>query len=193
MVFINEWLPNPTGSDAKGEFIELFNAGTNAVNLDGWKLQVGNQKKVFHLDGYGIPAQHYLVLMRSVTTLAIKNSDESVTLFDSRGRVVDRSSFVGTAPEGKSYSRINYAIDPSNHFIFSDPTPGQANVIALNIAISHQSYTFHIPLNHPHPPWLELLFLAVGLGAFFSMLMLFLVKRDEKLAKLFLGRNEGVW
>ena len=41
MVFINEWLPNPNGADAKGEFIELWNSGNAPINLSGWSVVCG--------------------------------------------------------------------------------------------------------------------------------------------------------
>ena len=59
MIFINEWLSNPTGADAKGEFIELWNNGNAPVNLNGWTLQVDSKKK-FKLSG-SIRANEYLM------------------------------------------------------------------------------------------------------------------------------------
>ena len=39
---INELLPDPNGSDAGHEFVELYNAGDIAVDLGGWQLQFAN-------------------------------------------------------------------------------------------------------------------------------------------------------
>ena len=41
MLYINEWLPNPVGNDATGEFIELYNSGTTGVSLNGYSLGDG--------------------------------------------------------------------------------------------------------------------------------------------------------
>ncbi|MDP2317045.1 MAG: lamin tail domain-containing protein [Pseudomonadota bacterium] len=38
-VVINELMPNPSGSDSGGEWIEVRNNGATAVTLDGWLLQ----------------------------------------------------------------------------------------------------------------------------------------------------------
>src|SRR3989338_6477825 len=38
MVQISEWLPNPAGADAEGEWIELWNSGQESVPLQGWRL-----------------------------------------------------------------------------------------------------------------------------------------------------------
>ena len=38
-VRFNEILPNPTGDEATGEYIELFNFGAGAINLKNWTLR----------------------------------------------------------------------------------------------------------------------------------------------------------
>ena len=106
MVFLNEWLPNPTGSDTKGEFIELWNGGSSPVNLNGWILQADGKKK-FRLFGT-IKADGYLLLPRSETKLSLKNTDGKLVLFDAAGRLADQPAFEGSAPEGKSFNRVSY-------------------------------------------------------------------------------------
>ena len=39
---INEFLPDPAGSDGGREFVELLNGGSEAQSLDGVRLQFGN-------------------------------------------------------------------------------------------------------------------------------------------------------
>lgn len=107
LVVINEWLPNPEGPDAEGEFIELYNTGSSEVRLSGWKLDdiEGGSKPYVFPAGFIIPAHGYVVLERSETRIALNNSDETVRLIDPLGSVVSRHSFEGTAPEGVSYAR----------------------------------------------------------------------------------------
>ena len=58
MVFINEWLPNPIGADAKGEFIELCNNGTVPVDLGGMGIVQRMEKEI---QAVGVtPANEYL-------------------------------------------------------------------------------------------------------------------------------------
>ena len=66
MLYINEWLPNPVGADAAGEFVELYNSGNSAAPLNGYTLGTGAKKK-FSLTGYTIPAGGYLVLKKAQT------------------------------------------------------------------------------------------------------------------------------
>jgi Lamin Tail Domain len=184
MIFINEWFPNPAGDDAKGEFIELFNKSSAPANLNGWILKTTG-KKIFSLDGYTIAANGYLVLDRTETKLSLKNTAESLFLYDAAGKLADQSSFLGAAPEGKSFSRINYMADPSEHFTWSAPTPGIANDITINTSISDAVYPLNAPLNDP----------SLGAGGFFGLmfaagvilaaLVVYCLKSDENLSKLF--------
>ena len=41
MVSISEWLPNPKGKDADGEWFELVNTGDTDINLSGWRIAAG--------------------------------------------------------------------------------------------------------------------------------------------------------
>ncbi len=43
-VKINELYPNPTGTDEDQEFVELYNAGSAPISLDGWTLQVATSE-----------------------------------------------------------------------------------------------------------------------------------------------------
>ena len=188
MIFINEWLPNPTGNDAKGEFVELFNNGNGSVNLSGWRL--GNDgKKEFSLDGYSIVAHGYLLLPRAKTKLTLKNSDASLFLHDSSGRLADQSAFVGTAPEGKSFSRINYGTDPSQHFAFTDPTPGAANKITANTQISDNQHPINVPLNSSSLSIVIVIVMAFALGMALAGILVYALKQDEDLQELFFGGN----
>ena len=43
-VVVNEFLPNPESTDTNREFVELFNAGTDTVQLGGWGIKTGTQE-----------------------------------------------------------------------------------------------------------------------------------------------------
>ena len=191
MIFINEWLPNPTGNDLKGEFIELFNNDNTSVDLSGWKIGIP-EKKGFSLNGYGIVGDSYLLLKRSETKIALKNSDASLVLYDPAGKIVDRSAFVGAAPERQSFSRINYGTDPSQHFVFAEPTPGGANNLTANIQITDNHYPLNIPLN-PSPGVGTAIFMALSVGIALAGIMVYALKQDEELSELFFGRNQEIW
>ena len=188
MVFINEWLPNPTGTDVKGEFVELFNNGNAPISLNKWKLLTKNNKQ-FSLSGYSIVADGYLTFNRSVTKLTLRNSDEVLSLYNASGQIADRSGFSGAAPEGESFNRINYGTDGSQHFSFGDPTPGKENSAALQIHITNINYRFGIPINQTSISGLQFIALLIGISAVMAGFIMYTIRQNENLSQLFFEGN----
>lgn len=60
LLMITEILPNPSGSDAGNEFIELYNADTEAVSLKNYQLAIG--AKTYALPDQSLPPEAYLTL-----------------------------------------------------------------------------------------------------------------------------------
>jgi hypothetical protein len=154
MIYINEWFPNPIGADASGEFVELYNGSSSAVSLAGWKLGAGTastttiipaKTKPVSLAAFSVPAHGYLVLKKAQDKITLKNIDGALLLYGPRGTVADRASFAGTAPEGKSFSRVSYDGSAAQHFIFAEPTPGAANAKS-NDMIASNNYPVGVPL-----------------------------------------------
>ncbi len=89
---INEWEQNPAGTDTGKEWIELYNPTSQAVNIGGWMLVDSYSGKsvkvsagtVINSDGYQVLAWTNGSLINSYLT--------SITLLDSSGREVDRTS-----------------------------------------------------------------------------------------------------
>lgn len=126
-VVINEFLPNPAGSDMENEFIELKNTGSEDVDLSGWQLDdvEGGSAPYAIAAGITLGAGGVKAFLRSETKIALNNTGDSVRLLDPAG--VARSSYVYSAsvPEGQSYSRT---VDGS-YVISTTPTPGAENVV----------------------------------------------------------------
>ena len=102
-VVISEVYPNPPGSDAEGEFIELYNSGDVSVDLTDWRLGDGSKKRFRIKEGVLGPGA-YMVFDRGQTGIALNNSGgEDVTLYSPDGLVVSTLSY-GSAKEGESYS-----------------------------------------------------------------------------------------
>ena len=112
-VRVNELLPNPTGDDGAGEWIELYNFGSNAVDLSGWMLDDapdGSSPYTFP-SGTTIAAKKYLVAYRTdpndathSTGIALNNDADSARLIDPTGAVHSEISYSTTAPEGQAYA-----------------------------------------------------------------------------------------
>jgi hypothetical protein len=195
MIFINEWLPNPIGADAKGEFVELFNNGSVPVNLDGWSLGADVKKK-FKLSG-AIHTNSYLVLPRSETKLALKNTDGKLFLYDAAGKLADQSAFEGSAPEGKSFNRISYDVSPAaraaQQFTWGAPTPGAKNVAAVGMGISAIDYPTNISLTSASLSGISVLGLAFIIGTALAFVLWYSIKKDENIRDIFFRRDEEVW
>lgn len=182
MVLINEWLPNPAGSDTTSEWIELFNNSSEQANLNGWVLAAKSGSK-FSLNGKTITAGGYLLLPRSETKLVLKNQDEAIALYDSSGKLADETQFVGTAPEGKSFSKAG-----DGTFVFMEPTPGKENAIIVNNLSAADNYPKNMPLNSSIGAG-ELSAIILGAAAVIAGLIVLVLKRHENLSKFFFGKN----
>lgn len=144
-VVVNEFVPNPAGNDdaAKpaGEWVEIFNPTSTAVNLAGWVLYDAINTHALPITnlntntgGTSIPSKGRLVVYRNGDSdFELNNTGgDSVRLFSgligSGGFLVDSHTYTVEAPENKSFARIP---DGSANWIDPDGTPGEANLIFI--------------------------------------------------------------
>ncbi len=126
-MIISEFLPNPVGKDTDGEWIELFNNGQEAVNLNGWRVKDASGKTfLFGEDGVGnfsVNPGEYFILDYKTTKIALNNDGEKLFLYDNENNLADAVEFTGAAIEGESLIRQN-----GGKFVFAgQPTPGEPN------------------------------------------------------------------
>ncbi len=194
MVYINEWLPNPTGSDTRGEWVELYNNGATGASLSGWILKTSGASKA-KLSGT-IGAGEYLVLKRSTTKLVLKNTDEKLFLYDAGGKLMDQSAFVGAATEGKSLSRISAneltSYRANELYLWADPTPGAANKVSFDASIIRNTYPVGVSLNK-NLGIAEFSGLILSSALAITAFVVFALKKHETLSKLFFARDEEIW
>jgi uncharacterized protein YdeI (BOF family) len=125
-VIINEILPNPEGSDNEGEFIELYNRGSQTVDLNLWQLDDEDGGSSPHtIENKSISAGQFLVLYRSETGLALNNDADSARLIHPDGEVTSKVTYSDSADENVAYARDT---DDSWKWTVT-PTPGAANII----------------------------------------------------------------
>lgn len=120
---ITELFPDPAKpqTDAQDEFVELYNAETQPVALNGWQLTDAGGH-VTKLDGQQIPAGGYLALFAPQTKLSLNNGGDTVALIAPSGAVVMTTPDYGKAQSGKSFGAT-----PSGWGWLTTPTPGSAN------------------------------------------------------------------
>ena len=193
-VLINEWLPNPAGSDAAGEFVELINSGDRLVDIHDWILRTLGKKQV-RMRG-SIPPGGFLLLPRKDTRLVLRNADEGLALYDASGRLIDASKFIGVAPEGKSFSRITPKTSSQDEsiqqFAWTEPTPGAANHAVALPVIAAFAGPFDVPVNHAAVCAAGFAGAMFGVAALLTALILYSIKANEDLSDIFFARDEAV-
>lgn len=125
-VVVNEFLPDPVGSDTTAEFIELWNTGGELVDLGAWKLDDADGGSSAYVIPVGttIPAGGYLLLTRFVTKIALNNAGDSVRLLDPAGSVKTSTSYADSS-EGQSWNRT----DAGTYEQSTTVTSGMPNII----------------------------------------------------------------
>lgn len=125
-IIINEFLPNPIGDDAAGEFIELFNPSEQTADLSGWQLDdAAAGSKAYALPaGTIVGARTYRVFMREQTGIALNNTGDEVRLLDPVGKVHVQAHYNESAPDGQSYNWM-----AGSYVRSTTTTPGSANVV----------------------------------------------------------------
>lgn len=125
-VFISEFLPNPAGDDATGEFIELYNPLDAPRDISGWSLDdsEGGSRPYTIPKGTILEPNGYGLFVRDETEIALNNSSDAVRLFDSFGEMRDEAPYASVF-EGASFIR-----NPDSGWdMTSVPTPGEINVL----------------------------------------------------------------
>ncbi len=104
---LTEVLPNPEGSDAEGEWIELTNGGDEIVNLGNWIIDdgAGGSKPFIIPPGTTIKPGETLVFPRSVSKISLGNTEETLNLIDWNGETQDEVRYEN-AVENESYAKI---------------------------------------------------------------------------------------
>jgi hypothetical protein len=133
-VQLNEILPVPgeTDWDQDGvadeldEWIELYNAGTSAVDLGGWSLDDAEASDAAYVLPAGVTLEPgaFLVLYRQETGISLDDDGDTVRLLDASGELVGTVTF-GPLDADASYSRAE-AGDWHTSLL---PSPGAPNAL----------------------------------------------------------------
>jgi hypothetical protein len=124
-IILTEFMPNPEGSDADGEWIEIYNTGSDA-NISGYIVadRVGSPKKYKLPEGTIIKSKQYLAFYSGKTPISLNNDGDAVELQSADGVVFNFTPNSGRGPEGASF-----ALAGNGWSWTAKPTPGRANII----------------------------------------------------------------
>jgi len=122
---INEFLPNPEGSD-KEEWIEILNPTASPINITNWIIDdaEGGSKPYVISEPTTLRAYEYIILPRILSKLALNNTTDSVRLLNADEEVIDEIEY-SDVEEGNSYAR-----DEDDVWLWTHtPTPGNENIV----------------------------------------------------------------
>lgn len=104
-IIINEFLPNPEGDDADGEWIEFKNSGNDKINLLNWKIDDGEGgSSPYNFANVLVNGNNFFVLPRIKSGLALNNTGDSIRLFNDLDELIDEVEY-GATKEGSAYAR----------------------------------------------------------------------------------------
>jgi len=122
-LILSEFLADPEGSD-DGEWIELYNASSQKINLLGWQIddQDGGSKPYTIKEEKIIQPQGFLVIEKSESKITLNNADDSVRIMTPLGQVWQEFSYA------KVTTGRSWAWDFENQeWSEADPSPGSIN------------------------------------------------------------------
>jgi hypothetical protein len=146
-VFINEWMASNTGfirdpaDNGADDWFELYNPGTNIVNLAGYFLtdNLTNKLQYEIPPGYAIPPGGFLLVWADNApnqnstnridlhaNFALSRDGEAIGLFAADGTRIDAVTF---GAQTNNVSQGRYPNGTANIYFMSTPTPRGANII----------------------------------------------------------------
>ena len=164
-VQINEIMADPSCSESYCEYVELYNNGTNSINITGWKISDNTDEDFFEGNSNDIivPGNSFALVVDSdsrvysnfdvgnVTWIyvddsaigsGLSNSGETLTLKDENNNSIYSVSYPSTT-DGKSYSLIN------GSWSETEASPGKDNI--ENVSFSPDYSTVSISEFMPDP------------------------------------------
>ena len=126
---INEIFPHPSAPGDTGEYVELYSARNNPLNLSGWKLTDATKTGHYLFPvGSKTTIDGYIVVTDTDFSFALNNGSETVSLFNADGTLVDSVSYTKTTPDASlNYTttgwRLSQTLTPGSQNILSNTLP----------------------------------------------------------------------
>jgi len=141
-IVLNEILYNPIGDQAagkpNGEWVELYNNGSDAVNVNGWKindltisiLNGDNNKNPGDSGETTVPGHGFLVVYNTSSHEMFPNAGGTVNLFTDFNCLLDSHTYNGAKAAGYSDQRVP---DGTGPWIDPVATPGEPNTDQMSL------------------------------------------------------------
>lgn len=126
-LIITELLPDPDGSDSTDEFIEIFNNGSEKIDLLNWSLS-DNSRTYAWSESFALNPNQYQSFYITETKISLNNSGETITLKNPDGETVSEIIYE------QARMGFSYCLDAADNWAWSNnSTPGEINVIAMPV------------------------------------------------------------
>ncbi len=143
---LTEVMPNPAGSDTGQEWVEVRNAGSEAINLAGWTIANKSKSGPTIVEAISLEPNELFIFHSEYLPGSLGNSQDTIRLIDPEGREADAAAYAA-APSGQSYSLIDntwqwtVAATPGEDNILEKPTKNNASSTTAKKAVSRISLT----------------------------------------------------
>jgi uncharacterized protein YdeI (BOF family) len=119
---LSEVLPDPTGDDREGEFIEIHNTADASMPLNGITIRDASGKSYTFADT-PLPGGAYLALEREDSLIALNNGGDSVEIIDQNDKIIDSFTYEHSTT-GSTHIRTENGWKQT-----TKPTPGAKNIL----------------------------------------------------------------
>lgn len=128
-LYINEILPNVSGTDEGNEYIEVYNPNDEQVILDDYVMRIGktSYKYVRFPDGMTIPPWGYAVVYNTASIFTLVNTTGAIALETIDGVIVDEGTTYTDPDDDISWARFTDGWYYTNRI-----TPGEVNLVWLD-------------------------------------------------------------
>lgn len=144
-LMINEFESNPAGEDAGAEWVELYNATSKTIDLDGYVLVPGsNQSKGITIVGKSIEPLGRTVIHFDKLSLnnakSGKYNGESISLYSPEGELIDSTPWKKDAyNDDRTWQRES---DGSTKWVFEKGTEGISNGKVIRAGAVSKTFLF---------------------------------------------------
>ncbi|MFH0952682.1 MAG: lamin tail domain-containing protein [Patescibacteria group bacterium] len=122
-VYFTEIFPNPAGADKAAEYIEIYNAEKEPLEVTGWQIVLGTKK--FTFPEAKIAGQSYIALGNETTKLTLTNAGGQLSLLGPQEELLDSVEY-GAGEENSTWARID------DQWQWTEkPTPGKKNELEI--------------------------------------------------------------
>ncbi len=141
---ISEIMYDPVGKEPDGEWLELYNNESSAIDLTGWKIVEPSGHNLALIEGsFILPANEYAIVARNSTVFkmnfptyaksllqsnfSLSNSGEWIALNDSSGNFVENVTYANNLANNNSKS-LQFV---NGNWCEGNTTPGYANACTV--------------------------------------------------------------